>query len=96
VRLPRLRRSPRLRLRGRPPQRDSPLHELWRDPGTFGQLRGKTADQLEGGCHTCPMAATCLAGRTAMAVSSTGLLYDNRHCLRRLETAGVLAALAPD
>jgi len=76
--------------------RQRPLRELWRDPDTFGPLRAKTAARLQGGCRDCPMAETCLGGCAAMAMSSTGSLHDNRHCLRRLETDGLLAELGVD
>ncbi len=74
--------------------RDRPLGELWPATDAFDRFRHKTAAQLQGGCQRCPMAERCLAGCAAMAVSSTGSIYDNRHCLRRLETDGLLAQLA--
>jgi radical SAM protein with 4Fe4S-binding SPASM domain len=73
--------------------RDRPLADLWAAPDAFERFRHKTARQLQGGCQHCPMAEGCLAGCAAMAVSSTGSLYDNRHCLRRIETDELLAEL---
>ncbi len=73
--------------------RDRPLRELWPAPDAFARFRNKTAAQLLGGCQRCPMGERCLAGCAAMAVSSTGSVYHNRHCLRRIETDGLLAQL---
>lgn len=70
------------------------LRALWRAPGTFAALRRKTAATLTGGCSGCAAARPCRGGCTAMATSSTGSMYENRHCLRRLETDRLLAELA--
>ncbi len=73
--------------------RERPLVQIWRSPGSFRTFRGKRASMLRGACARCPKAATCLAGCTAMAVSSTGSMYENRHCLRRIETERIVSSL---
>ncbi len=73
--------------------RERPLEQIWRSPGSFVAFRGKRASMLRGACARCPKAAKCLAGCAAMAVSSTGSMYENRHCLRRIETDRIVDAL---
>jgi radical SAM protein with 4Fe4S-binding SPASM domain len=73
--------------------RERPLEQIWRSPQSFVAFRGKRAPMLRGACARCPKAVKCLAGCAAMAVSSTGSMYENRHCLRRIETERIVGAL---
>ena len=73
--------------------RARPLRELWRSGAVFRQFRRKSEAMLRGACAACPKSSRCLAGCAAMAVSSTGSIYENTHCLRRIETEQVLGLL---
>lgn len=66
--------------------RRRPLAEIWRDPATFAAFRGKTVHDLAERCAECPMAAKCLGGCTAAAVSTTGSPAATRFCVRQIET----------
>ena len=72
--------------------RQRPLRELWRDRDSFARLR-RRGERLGGACQSCPEAARCRAGCTAMAFSATGDIADNPYCLRRLDCEEVLASM---
>ncbi len=71
-----------------------PLHEIWHSGRYFARLRHKQ-EVLEGECATCPFAAACRAGCSAIAFSATGSLGHNTHCLRSLETEAILDGASP-
>ena len=58
--------------------RERTLAEIWDDPRRFHP------DQLTGACAGCPLGRICRGGCTSLAVSVTGVVGDNPHCLRRL------------
>jgi radical SAM protein with 4Fe4S-binding SPASM domain len=67
------------------------LREIWESGRYFSRLRHKA---LAGECASCPCAAECRAGCSAIAWSATGSLGHNTHCLRSLETEAILAGSA--
>ncbi|MBN1653107.1 MAG: radical SAM protein [Deltaproteobacteria bacterium] len=61
------------------------LHDIWNDPGLFARNRRFTTDQLAGFCRHCPFGATCRAGCSNVAYTTTGNTFDNPYCFYRIE-----------
>lgn len=61
-----------------------PLADIWRDRGRWHWLN-PTPDQMTGECAGCALAKVCHAGCTALAFRSTGEMFNNPYCLRRME-----------
>jgi len=61
-----------------------PLAEIWRDRARWHWLN-PTPDRMTGECAGCALAKICQAGCTALAFRSTGELFNNPYCLRRLD-----------
>jgi len=64
--------------------RREPLAEIWRDRARWHWLR-PAPEQLNGECAGCPLGAICQGGCTILAYRSSGELFNNPYCLRRLE-----------
>ena len=64
--------------------RDEPLATIWADRERWHWLRPDRS-QLSGRCGECALGELCGAGCTALALASSGALFDNRMCLRRHE-----------
>ncbi|MBN1771717.1 MAG: radical SAM protein [Deltaproteobacteria bacterium] len=63
---------------------DESLEAIWSDPERFGVRQRLAEPRLEGGCADCPEGRVCRAGCASMAWWTTGSLYDNPYCLRRV------------
>lgn len=66
--------------------RREPLAQIWQDRGRWHWLR-PSPDQMTGECAGCKLAAVCQAGCTTLAYRSTGELFNNPYCLRRMENS---------
>ena len=62
--------------------RDEPLRTIWEERERWHWLSPEPA-RLTGHCADCALGSLCGAGCTAMALASSGELFDNRCCLRR-------------
>jgi radical SAM protein with 4Fe4S-binding SPASM domain len=68
--------------------RDEPLRTLWEDRERWHWL-SPDPSRLTGQCGDCALGTLCGAGCTAMALASSGELFDNRCCLRQQQAASV-------
>lgn len=68
------------------------LSEIWRSDRYFQRFRRKE-ELLCGECALCAFRRECRAGCTGVALSSTGHIGCNTHCIRSIETTGLLAQL---
>ena len=66
--------------------RSESLAAIWRDRPRWHWL-DPTPDKMTGDCAGCVLAKVCQAGCTCLAFSSSGELFNNRYCLRRIESA---------
>jgi radical SAM protein with 4Fe4S-binding SPASM domain len=66
--------------------RTEPLRAIWEDRARWHWLN-PTPARMAGACAGCALAKFCHAGCTTLAYRSTGRLFDNPYCLRRLERA---------
>jgi radical SAM protein with 4Fe4S-binding SPASM domain len=65
--------------------RERSLREIWEDPKAFGYNRAWNPRRLKGFCRRCEFRHLCRAGCTSFALASTGSIYENRHCLFRVQ-----------
>jgi radical SAM protein with 4Fe4S-binding SPASM domain len=65
--------------------RERTLREIWQDPNTFPYNRKWDIRKLKGFCRQCEFRKLCRAGCTSFALASTGSIYENRHCLYRVQ-----------
>jgi radical SAM protein with 4Fe4S-binding SPASM domain len=72
--------------------REVSLTEAWQSDSYFSTFRTKH-ENLQGYCLTCPKSEKCRAGCPSMAFTSTGDIYDNKYCLRRIEADEILDEL---
>jgi len=72
--------------------RARPLRQIWEDPEAFAYNRNWNAHKLRGFCRRCDYRRLCRAGCTSFALASTGSIYENRHCLHRVQTLEADAA----
>ncbi|HPQ68106.1 MAG TPA: radical SAM protein [bacterium] len=63
------------------------LADIWNDRPRWHWLHPKP-EQMTGYCAGCALAKVCGAGCTTLAYRSTGELFNNPYCLRRLEREG--------
>jgi radical SAM protein with 4Fe4S-binding SPASM domain len=67
--------------------RDEALERIWRDGSRWHWL-DPSPERMTGACTGCALAAVCQAGCTVLALRSSGAMFDNPYCLRRIERAG--------
>ena len=60
---------------------------IWRDPVRFGCPERLDPARLAGACASCRLGPVCRAGCSTMAWWTTGTVYDNPYCLRRVREA---------
>jgi radical SAM protein with 4Fe4S-binding SPASM domain len=65
--------------------RERSLREIWEDPESFPYNRRWDPRKLRGFCRRCEFRRLCRAGCTSFALASTGSIYENRHCLYRVQ-----------
>lgn len=65
--------------------RERSLRDIWEDPTSFPYNRKWDARRLRGFCRRCEFRRLCRAGCTSFALASTGTIYENRHCLYRVQ-----------
>jgi len=65
--------------------RERSLREIWDDPKSFPYNRQWDGRKLRGYCRRCEFRRLCRAGCTSFAYASTGSIYENRHCLYRVQ-----------
>jgi radical SAM protein with 4Fe4S-binding SPASM domain len=68
------------------------LRQIWEDPAAFAYNRQWDSHKLRGFCRRCDYRRLCRAGCTSFALASTGSIYENRHCLHRVQTLEAAAA----
>ncbi|MBN1947945.1 MAG: radical SAM protein [Bradymonadales bacterium] len=68
------------------------LVDIWNDPNLFTRNRRFSVEQLEGFCRQCPYGATCRAGCSNVAYTTTGCTFDNPFCFYRIEQEDGLVA----
>lgn len=61
-----------------------PLRQIWEDRPRWHWLDPKP-EQMTGQCAGCKLAKFCMAGCTTLAYRSTGELFNNPYCLRKIE-----------
>ena len=65
--------------------RQRSLRDIWEDPASFPYTRRFDARKLRGFCRRCEFRRLCRAGCTSFALASTGSIYEDRHCLYRVQ-----------
>ncbi|MBU1219411.1 radical SAM protein [Myxococcota bacterium] len=68
------------------------LSTAWTCDETFRQFREKHL-HLEGFCRTCPVSSACKAGCSAMAWTTTGSIYSNDYCIRKIQSLNLIRDL---
>jgi radical SAM protein with 4Fe4S-binding SPASM domain len=66
--------------------REEPLRTIWQERERWHWLKPSS---LQGECADCALGKVCRAGCTALALSSSGRLFDNPHCLRAVRRRGM-------
>jgi len=69
--------------------RERSLIDIWNDPTLFARNRLFRPEQLEGFCFDCAHGATCRAGCSNVAYTTTGRHFDNPYCFHRIEQEGL-------
>ena len=67
--------------------RTEPLRDIWEDRPRWHWLRPDPS-RLTGTCADCALGKVCGAGCTALALASSGELFDNPYCLRAVRREG--------
>ena len=65
--------------------RERTLMDIWMDPGAFAYNRGFDESMLTGSCAGCPMGSVCAGGCRSYNYFTTGKLYENRLCARKID-----------
>ncbi|MBQ7065148.1 MAG: radical SAM protein [Firmicutes bacterium] len=64
--------------------RQRSLADIWTDPGAFAYNRGFTPEMLSGKCGSCVYGVICAGGCRSYNYFTTGKLYENRLCARKV------------
>jgi radical SAM protein with 4Fe4S-binding SPASM domain len=64
--------------------REESIGKIWNDRARWHWLN-PTAEKMGGACAECSLNKHCAAGCTALALSTTGELFNNPYCLRTVK-----------
>ncbi|MBZ0273980.1 radical SAM protein [bacterium] len=64
--------------------RDEALDAIWNDRPRWHWLN-PTPDKMTGNCSGCALAQSCSAGCSVLAYRTTGEMFNNPYCLRKME-----------
>lgn len=65
------------------------LKDIWEDDNLFSYNRKWNGKYLKGFCRKCEFRRICRAGCKSFALASTGSIYENKHCLYRVQALGL-------